>query len=82
MGGTDIRTIKPEALMKEITKVFQNVYLFRDIIENSIRFGRPSASHEEVVEATRRAWCHDLIMSLSKGYDTIVGEGGSTLSGE
>lgn len=61
--------------------VFQNVYLFHDSVENNIRFGRPEATHEQVVEAAKRACCHDFILSLPDGYDTIIGEGGSTLSG-
>ena len=61
--------------------VFQNVYLFHDSVENNIRFGRPEATHEQVVAAAKRACCHDFILSLPEGYDTIIGEGGSTLSG-
>ena len=61
--------------------VFQNVYLFHDSVENNIRFGRPEATHEQVMEAAKRACCHDFILSLPNGYDTIIGEGGSTLSG-
>lgn len=59
----------------------KNGYLFHDTIENNIRFGNPDATHEQVVEAAKRARCHEFIMSLPKGYDTMVGEGGSTLSG-
>ena len=59
----------------------QMVYLFNDTIENNIRFGNPDASHEQVVEAAKKAQCHDFILSLPEGYDTKVGEGGSTLSG-
>lgn len=57
------------------------MYLFHDSVENNIRFGRPEATHEQVVEAAKRACCHDFILSLPDGYDTIIGEGGSTLSG-
>ena len=81
LGGKNIRTIQPEALMQNISIVFQNVYLFRDTIENNIRFGCPGASHEQVEAAAKRACCHDFIMSLPDGYNTVVGEGGSTLSG-
>ena len=61
--------------------VFQNVYLFHDTIRNNIRFGRPDATEEEVIEAAKAARCHDFIVSLPQGYDTVVGEGGGTLSG-
>jgi ATP-binding cassette subfamily B protein len=61
--------------------VFQRVYLFEDTIANNIRFGKPEASMEEVIEAARKAACHDFIMELPKGYNTVIGEGGATLSG-
>ena len=61
--------------------VFQKVYLFHDTIENNIRFGKPDASHEEVVEAAKKACCHDFIEQLPDGYQTVIGEAGSTLSG-
>ena len=61
--------------------VFQNVYLFHDSIENNIKFGKPDATHEEVEAAAKRACCHDFISALPDGYNTIIGEGGSTLSG-
>ena len=61
--------------------VFQNVYLFADTIENNIKFGRPEASHEEVVAAAKKACCHDFIEALPEGYQTVIGEGGATLSG-
>ena len=61
--------------------VFQNVYLFRDTIENNIRFGVPDATRDQIVEAARRARCHDFIMALPNGYDTVVEEGGGSLSG-
>ena len=61
--------------------VFQDVYLFNDTIENNIRFGKQDATHEEVVEAAKAACCHNFIMSLPEGYDTVLGEGGGTLSG-
>jgi len=61
--------------------VFQKVYLFHDTIENNIRFGNPNASQEEVIAAAKKARCHDFIMSLPEGYQTVIGEGGSTLSG-
>ena len=67
--------------MDQISMVFQNVYLFADTIENNIKFGRPSATHKEVVEAAKKACCHDLIIFLADGYHTIIGEGGASLSG-
>lgn len=70
-----------DSLMQYISMVFQNVYLFNDTIENNIRFGNPDATHEQIVEAAKRAQCHDFISALPKGYDTTVGEGGSSLSG-
>lgn len=81
IGGKDIRDYKVETLLKNLSLVFQNVYLFQDTIENNIRFAKPAASHEEVVEAAKKARCHDFIMELPDGYNTMVGEGGSSLSG-
>lgn len=81
IGGEDVRDYTADSLMGYISMVFQNVYLFNDTIQNNIRFGNPDASHEQVVEAAKRAQCHAFISELPEGYDTIVGEGGSTLSG-
>ena len=81
VGGKDVRDFKLDSLMKNISMVFQNVYLFADSIENNIKFGCPDATHEQVVEAAKKAWCHDFIMDLPDGYETVIGEGGSTLSG-
>ena len=67
--------------MENFSFVFQRVYLFEDTIANNIRFGRPEASKEEVIEAAKKASCHDFIMSLPDGYETVIGEGGATLSG-
>ena len=67
--------------MSRISVVFQNVYLFADTIENNIKFGMKDASHEAVVAAAKKACCHDFIMSLPDGYNTVIGEGGATLSG-
>nr|MCR5499776.1 ABC transporter ATP-binding protein/permease [Acetatifactor sp.] len=80
-GGIPVREMSSEELLKNISMVFQDVYLFQDTIEGNIRMGRSNATHEEVVEAAKKAACHDFIMSLPDGYDTMVGEGGSTLSG-
>ena len=69
------------SLMDQISVVFQNVYLFADTIENNIKFGRPDATHEEVVAAARAACCDDFIDALPDGYNTVIGEGGASLSG-
>nr|WP_325258435.1 ABC transporter ATP-binding protein [uncultured Oscillibacter sp.] len=79
--GVDIRTVPLSELMDHISMVFQRVYLFQDTIYNNISMGRPDASREEVIEAARKARCHDFIMSLPDSYDTVVGEGGESLSG-
>ena len=81
VGGKDVRDFKLDSLMKNISMVFQNVYLFADSIENNIKFGCPDATHEQVIEATKKACCHEFISALPDGYDTLIGEGGGTLSG-
>jgi len=81
IGEKDIKEYTLESLMNQISMVFQNVYLFQDTIENNIRFGKHNATHEEVVEAAKKACCHEFIMSLPDGYNTIIGEGGASLSG-
>ncbi len=81
IGNKDIRDYKVETLLKNLSLVFQNVYLFRDTVENNIRFAKPNATHEEVIEAAKKARCHEFIMELPEGYNTMVGEGGSSLSG-
>ena len=81
VGGKDVRDFKLDSLMKNISMVFQSVYLFADTIENNIKFGCPDATHEQVVEAAKKACCHDFISALPEGYDTVIGEGGGTLSG-
>ena len=70
-----------DSLLRNISMVFQKVYLFHDTIEKNIRFGNPSATKEEIIEAAKKARCHDFIMALPDGYETVIGEGGSTLSG-
>ena len=70
-----------DSLMENFSFVFQNVYLFHDTIANNIRFGQPQASMEEVIAAAKKACCHDFITALPDGYDTVVGEGGASLSG-
>ncbi len=81
LGGQDIQQMEPEKLLQKISMVFQEVYLFQDTLENNIRFGREGATPEEVREAARKACCHEFIEKLPRGYDTLVGEGGCTLSG-
>lgn len=81
IGNNDVRNYKVEELLKNLSLVFQDVYLFQDTIENNIRFANPKASHEQVVEAAKKARCHNFIMALPDGYNTMVGEGGSSLSG-
>ena len=81
IGGVPITAMTQEHLLSKISMVFQDVYLFRDTIEENIRIGKPDATHEEIVSAAKSAACHDFIMSLPEGYDTMIGEGGSTLSG-
>ena len=81
IGGTDVRDFKLDSLMKNISMVFQSVYLFADTIENNIKFGCPDATHEQVVEAAKKACCHNFISALPDGYDTVISEGGGTLSG-
>ena len=81
LGGEDVRNYSMDSLMKNFSFVFQNVYLFQDTIANNIRFGQEDASMEKVIEAAKKACCHDFIMALPDGYETVIGEGGASLSG-
>ncbi len=81
LGGHDVREYDMDGLMQNFSFVFQNVYLFHDTIANNIRFGQPDASMEKVIAAAKKARCHDFIMKLPQGYDTVIGEAGGTLSG-
>lgn len=81
IGGKDVKDYTADSLLKQISMVFQNVYLFHDTIENNIRFGNPDATREQIVEAAKKARCHEFIAELPEGYDTVIGEGGCTLSG-
>lgn len=81
LGGYNVREYDMDSLMKNFSFVFQNVYLFHDTIANNIRFGQPGASMEKVIEVSQKARCHDFIMKLPKGYDTVIGEAGGSLSG-
>ena len=81
LGGHDVREYDLDSLMQNFSFVFQNVYLFHDTIANNIRFGQPDAPMEKVMAAAKKARCHDFIMKLLQGYDTVIGESGGTLSG-
>ena len=81
IDGTDITKIYPEELLTNISMIFQDVYLVNDTVENNIKLGKPDATHEEVIKAAKDASCHEFITELENSYDTVVGEGGSTLSG-
>ena len=81
LGGHNVKEYTCDSLLSKISMVFQNVYLFRDSIENNIKFGKPEATHEEVVAAAKKACCHEFIEQLPQGYQTIIGEAGATLSG-
>lgn len=81
IGGHDVREFTCDSLLKNISMVFQNVYLFNDTIRNNIKFGKSDATEDEIIEAAKKACCHDFIMALPEGYDTMIGEGGSSLSG-
>ena len=81
LGGHDLREFTCDSLLSNLSMVFQKVYLFHDTIRANLLFGRPDATEEEMIEAAKKARCHDFIMALPKGYDTVVGEGGGTLSG-
>lgn len=81
LGGMNVKDYSMDSLMKNFSFVFQSVYLFQDTIANNIRFGQPDAPMEKVIKAAKKACCHDFIMALPDGYETIIGEGGATLSG-
>ncbi len=81
LGGRNVKEYSFDALMRNFSFVFQRVYLFEDTVANNIRFGEPDASMERVIEAAKKARCHDFIMSLPNGYETVIGEGGASLSG-
>ena len=81
VGGHNVREFTCDSLLSNISMVFQNVYLFHDTIRTNICFGRPDCTEEEMITAAKRACCHDFIMQLPEGYDTVIGEGGGSLSG-
>jgi len=81
LNGRNVKDYTSDSLLSNISIVFQNVYLFRGTIADNIRFGRPGATMEQIMEAAKKACCHDFIMEFPQGYDTLVGEGGGSLSG-
>ena len=81
VGGHDVKEFTCDSLLSNISMVFQNVYLFHDTVRNNICFGKPDATEAEMVEAAKKACCHDFIVALPEGYDTVIGEGGGSLSG-
>lgn len=81
LGGKNVQEYSMDSLMQNYSFVFQNVYLFHDTIANNIRFGNPDASMEKVIEAAKKACCHNFISALPNGYETVIGEGGANLSG-
>ena len=81
LGGKNVKAYKLDSLLSNISMVFQNVYLFNDTIANNIKFGKPNATMKEVIEAAKKACCHDFIGALPDGYDTVIGEAGMTVSG-
>lgn len=81
LGGVDVRKYMLDSLLSNFSMVFQNVYLFNDTVANNIKFGKPDATIDEIREAAKKACCDDFIMELPNGYDTILGEGGASISG-
>jgi ATP-binding cassette subfamily B protein len=81
VGGYNIRNLKTDILLSRVSMVFQDVYLFNDTIYQNIAYGSKTATRDKIIEAAKTAQCHDFITSLPHGYDTMVGEGGATLSG-
>ncbi len=81
IGGKDIKDYEIDSLLSNLSLVFQDVYLFNDTVKNNIAFAKPDASDEEIIKVAKMANCHDFIMKMPNGYDTLVGEGGSTISG-
>lgn len=81
IGGYNVKDYTLESLMNQISIVFQDVYLFADMVENNIKFGNPTATHAQVAAAAKAACCNDFIECLPNGYNTVIGEGGASLSG-
>lgn len=81
LRGKNIKELPLTVLMDHISMVFQRVYLFEDTIANNIAMGRPHADRAAIIEAAKKAQCYDFIMRLPYGFDTVIGEGGASLSG-
>ena len=81
IDGTNVKDYRYDNLLSNFSFVFQDVYLFDDTVKNNIAFGNPDATYDEIVEVAKHARCHDFIMALPDGYETILQEGGSNLSG-
>ena len=81
LGETDIRNIKTDDLMDQFGLIFQNVYLFNDTVLANLKLGNADASDAEIVDAAKKARCHEFIMKLPRGYDTVIGEKGARISG-
>ena len=81
LGSHDLREFTCDSLLTNLSMVFQNVYLFHDTVRANLLFGKPDATEEEMIAAAKKARCHDFILALPNGYDTVIGEGGGTLSG-
>ena len=81
LGGHNLKEFTCDSLLSNISMVFQSVYLFNDTVRANICFGKPDATEKEMIAAAKKACCHDFIMKLPDGYDTVLGEGGGTLSG-
>ncbi len=81
VGGSNIKEYKYDELLSNFSFVFQDVYLFDDTVRNNIKFGNPDSTDEDMIDIAKKAQCHDFIMKLPDGYDTVLQEGGSNLSG-
>ena len=81
VGGKDIKSMEPESLMSYMSFVFQDVTLFNDTVMNNIRLGNPNATDDQVIAAAKAAYCDEFVREMPDGYQTVLGENGSTLSG-
>lgn len=81
IGGVDVRKMRSDVVLRNISFIFQKVYLFHNTIEANLRFGNPNAAFADIREAAKKAHCHEFIEKMANGYQTVIGEGGVTLSG-